>query len=281
MAANSSHSRIKRLYAAAGILLLNTLLLCACIEGVAWLILSWTAPHDKRPDLPPYRELWGDDYWREFAQSEAVQYWPYVLWRRIPYSGTMIHVDDRGLRLTPGADCQEGAFTVFAFGGSTMWGTGARDGETIPAYLQAGLQAIQDGPVCVVNFGESGYVSTQSLITLITELQAGHVPDWVIFYDGINDTVAAYQTGKAGTHQNEGEIAARARGQRAGESPAAVPYHDPASEAVWARPKPTPQWASPHLNSPQRLLMSIWQICASSRRWARNMASKQPSSGSL
>lgn len=39
-----------------------------------------------------------------------------------------------------------------------MWGTGSPDWGTIPAFLQSGLQALKGGPVCVVNFGESGWV---------------------------------------------------------------------------------------------------------------------------
>jgi hypothetical protein len=34
------------------------------------------------------------------------------------------------------------------------------------------------------------------------QLKSGHVPDEVIFYDGVNDTFAAYQSGRADAHQN-------------------------------------------------------------------------------
>jgi lysophospholipase L1-like esterase len=110
--------------------------------------------------------------------------------------------------LTPGAVCSANSYKVFAFGGSTMWGTGAPDWGTIPAYLEAGLSALRHEPVCVMNFGESGYVSTQSVIQFILEWQSGNVPNLVIFYDGINDTYAAYQSGRP-THQNFDQIAAR------------------------------------------------------------------------
>ncbi|MGD0200810.1 MAG: hypothetical protein ABSD27_08680, partial [Bryobacteraceae bacterium] len=55
----------------------------------------------------------------------------------------------------------------------------------------------------VVNFGESGYVQTQELITLLKEIQRGNVPNVAVFYDGYNDTFSAFQNGAAGRPQNE------------------------------------------------------------------------------
>ncbi len=96
-----------------------------------------------------------------------------------------------------------------------MWGTGAPDWGTIPAYLQADFTALLHEPVCVVNFGESAFVSTQNVIQLIQELQSGNIPNLVIFYDGVNDTYAAYQSGRL-THQNFDQIAEKLQN---GESP--------------------------------------------------------------
>jgi hypothetical protein len=87
-----------------------------------------------------------------------------------------------------------------------MWGMGVPDWGTIPAYLQAELSARTGRPACIVNYGDPGYVSTQSVISLISELQAGRIPDQVIFYDGVNDPVAAAGAGKAGVHYNLGAI---------------------------------------------------------------------------
>lgn len=88
------------------------------------------------------------------------------------------------------------------FGGSTLWGTGARDEFTIASLLTAELEK-QGLHVEVTNYGESGYVSTQEVILLMTLLQKGSVPDLVIFYDGVNDTYSAYQEQIAGIPQNE------------------------------------------------------------------------------
>jgi hypothetical protein len=152
---------------------------------------------------------WAARYWYEFRLSRRVRYYPYIGWRRESFSGQTINVDQHGIRLTPGADCNTNAYKVFVFGGSTIWGTGSPDRETIPAYLQAGIGALTTRPVCVVNFGESAYVSTQSLILLVRQLQSGNIPDVVLFYDGVNDIYAAYQSGQAGVHQNLHQIASK------------------------------------------------------------------------
>ena len=73
--------------------------------------------------------------------------------------------------------------SVWFFGGSTMWGTGASDSQTIPSHFNS----ITTLPV--YNFGESGWTSRQSLNQLINVLGDNHQPTSVIFYDGVNDVI--------------------------------------------------------------------------------------------
>ena len=88
------------------------------------------------------------------------------------------------------------------FGGSTMWGVGARDEGTIPSLLARDLtdRGINGR---VKNFGEIGYVSSQQVIALMRELENGVRPEIVIFYDGINDTTSAVLERAAGIPVNE------------------------------------------------------------------------------
>ncbi|MFN8372405.1 MAG: hypothetical protein U0694_05960 [Anaerolineae bacterium] len=58
-----------------------------------------------------------------------------------------------------------------------MWGYGVPDSSTIAAYLQA---SVPDG-VCICELCRSGFNSTQNLLRLLELLQAGDVPDVVIF----------------------------------------------------------------------------------------------------
>jgi len=137
-----------------------------------------------------------------------------VGWRRAPFKGETLEIDQNGVRLTPGADCSAKSFKVFTFGESTMWGTGSPSWGTIPANLQKGLEKLRQGPVCVMNFAESAYVSTQDVIMLLIQLRSGNVPDLVLFYSIGGDISAAYQSGRAGVHANLDQIAARFEGRR-------------------------------------------------------------------
>jgi lysophospholipase L1-like esterase len=198
---------ISKLYQNLAVILLNTVLLLVLLEGGAGLVLR-VAPRPDRNDqfledvlrLQYYfSQDWARDYWTEHL--EATQNWgytPYALWRTNEYAGQYVNVDTDGKRLTLNGNngvCLDGQYRIFIFGGSTVWGFGGRDGDTIPSFIQAQLPN-----VCVVNYGELGYNSTQELIRLQQELQTGDIPDMVIFYDGMNDVSTANRYGEAGEH---------------------------------------------------------------------------------
>ncbi len=213
--------RLPAAYKGAAIVLLNTAVLLAALELAAvatstltGATIGTTGVVDTLTDhyhrLPYYAaQEWTSAYWRENAAAAVKQYRPYVGWRRAPFGGETIEVDAAGIRRTPSAECGEGVFTVYTFGGSTMWGWGSPDWGTIPAYLQAELAARHRRPVCVVNYGETAFVSTQGLMQLALRLQAGDRPDLVIFYDGVNEVLAAHQSGEPVLHQNHAQVAAR------------------------------------------------------------------------
>lgn len=207
--------RVQQSYKIVAILALNTLLIAAALELAsralihlrdAWRPANQSAPDPREKSSYYAGKTWAAQYWREFKLSRRTQYLSYLVWRRAPFTGTTINIDAAGIRQTPGAVCGAGSYKVFAFGGSTMWGTGSPDWGTIPAYLQAGLAKRESRPVCVVNFGESAYVSTQSVITLLTRLLAGDVPNLTIFYDGPNDVYTAYQSGRTTVHENVDQL---------------------------------------------------------------------------
>jgi lysophospholipase L1-like esterase len=191
-------------YRTGAALLLNTLLLLASCElGAALVLLRLPAP--ERDPIPGetsayYRDKpWAAAYWREF-HSLRQAYHPYFLWRARPFHGRLINIDADGLRETPGARCARGAYQVDAFGGSTLWGWGEPDSATLGAHLQAELAQGSPRPVCVRNFAQLGSNTTQDLIQLLRELQAGRVPDLVVFYSGVNDIIPPFGYGRAGTH---------------------------------------------------------------------------------
>jgi lysophospholipase L1-like esterase len=154
---------------------------------------------------------WVKEYFQELARSDNYRWESYVYWRHVPLQGKYIHVNARGLRETwcgdsnthTGSHGPQGKLTIWVFGGSTVWGMGARDQHTIPSELCGVLSQRIKVPIEVVNFGEIGYVSTQEVIALLRELQRGRRPSVVIFCDGTNDTFAAFRSKTAGVPYGE------------------------------------------------------------------------------
>lgn len=143
---------------------------------------------------------WVDAYLREELATYDLNWRPYVYFRRAPFAGRYINIDSTGKRVTFPAASPDRPI-VWLFGGSTMFGTFQRDSQTIASVLAAQLRDRGDSSQ-VVNWGETGYVFTQEVIELLLQLRAGARPDVVVFYDGINDVVAAIQH-RAGVPQNE------------------------------------------------------------------------------
>ena len=151
---------------------------------------------DAAPDARQFAAAYdGADYdpamlFREFSATERIIYEPYTIWNRRFYRGELINIDIQGFRFTSNNSDAPDALSVWVFGGSTVWGEAAPDRETIPSFLS---EYLNDWGVdsAVENLGERGFVSTQEVVFLYRELQAGGRPDVVLFYDGINDAAAA------------------------------------------------------------------------------------------
>jgi hypothetical protein len=142
------------------------------------------------------------EYWKEFAQANRVVYHQYVLWRRAPYQGKFLSIDQDGVRRTLYTQCDGKTFTIWMFGDSVMWGAGTPDAETIPSLVAQDYQK-SGNPVCIVNYAEKGWSNTQEMIELIEQLKhATRKPDIVLFYDGGSEAFAAYQSGRADVHSN-------------------------------------------------------------------------------
>lgn len=134
---------------------------------------------DLRSEYPNYRNSpWAATHFRELFELET-EYRSYVGWRRKPYNGTTINIDPPyGIRRSAGQQLSQ---SYYFLGGSTIWGTGANDSATVPSffYQLAGLP--------VLNLGESGYTTRQSLEVLLNLLSDGHRPLAVVSYEGVND----------------------------------------------------------------------------------------------
>ena len=77
---------------------------------------------------------------------------------------------------------------MFLFGGSTAFGIGLPDDQTIASYLQeCSPENHPPKRLAVYNFGRSGYFSSQELVLFQQLLNAGFVPQAAVFIDGVND----------------------------------------------------------------------------------------------
>jgi hypothetical protein len=117
-------------------------------------------------------------------------YEPYVQFKERPFEGKFVHADPRGFRSVDGAEkwpIDRDRFNIFVFGGSTVFGYGVTDDQTIAGYLNQRLKEISNKTFAVYNFGRCSYISTQERILFEQLIISGNIPDLAIFIDGLND----------------------------------------------------------------------------------------------
>jgi len=173
---------------------------------IAYTSVAYKGGIDSRLTNEVYQnQIWAEQYWKELHElAPQMQYYPYLGFRNKPnFHSKYINLNDDSIRKTwnPSDSNDEKAVKMFFFGGSTVWGYGARDEYTVPSYLSKKLYK-EGYSVHVTNFGEWAYTNTQELIRLQLELRKGNIPDIVIFYDGINDVIGSHQSKIAGFPHN-------------------------------------------------------------------------------
>lgn len=200
-------------WAGAGAVITGGLLVMLGLVLVAT-VISATGINDALRGGLDYRELVflsenaGDDaptsasFWQEQARAR-VRWLPYSYWTVASLEGQFVNVDAHGLRRTFAPPVADDAPTVAFFGGSTVWGEGARDAYTIPSQVARLL-----GDARVVNYGQTGYVTAQDLILFQMQLLEGNAPDVAVFYGGFNDVLSAYTQGYSGLSLQEANRAA-------------------------------------------------------------------------
>ena len=151
----------------------------------------------------PYADsAWYPEFLRE-RNRLAFRWEPFVYSRVGAQAGRYVNIDSSGLRVVPQHPVPGGVpLRVFFFGGSTTWGWFDRDSSTRPAVVAQRLAAA-GYDAQVVNYAQTGFVSAQGLVALMLELRRGHVPDVVVFWDGVNDITSARQNGRVGVSMRE------------------------------------------------------------------------------
>ncbi|MFL6253573.1 MAG: hypothetical protein ACJ74T_00985 [Pyrinomonadaceae bacterium] len=203
--------RFRRFYRDAALILLNTVILLLAVNALLFIIVAikdalsvepvhwhkpvaadrWAALEQAYPGLSrdEIQVLLDETY----SPARSLVYEPFTEFKERPYAGKYVNVDVNGFRVTKGQGPwpPDGGryFNVFLFGGSTAFGFGVADGQTVASHLQAllsGAGLLKE--VRVYNFGRGSYYSTQERILFEKLVGAGLRPDLAVFIDGLNDS---------------------------------------------------------------------------------------------
>jgi len=130
------------------------------------------------------------DILRETWENKLI-YSPYVQFREPARSGSHVSISKKGFRLNGsaeniwGPERADNLTNIFLFGGSTTFGYGVRNNETIAAHIESLLNETIN--VRVYNFGRGFYFSNQERILFENLLSDAYIPDIAIFIDGLNE----------------------------------------------------------------------------------------------
>ncbi len=130
------------------------------------------------------RTLWKETTLRSF------QYDPYTQFRERPYQGKYVHIDAQSFRHNRNQASwppQKDHYNIFFFGGSTGFGWGVSDEETIASHLQDLLASSNQPKVSIYNFSQGAFFSLQERAFFEQLILSGFQPDMAIFFDGLNE----------------------------------------------------------------------------------------------
>lgn len=208
----TSFRRVRRFYRDAALILLNTVILLLAVNVLLlipialkdsvsggdsaqwhkpigagrWAALEKVYPGFSRDEIQVLLD-------ETYSPARSFVYEPFTEFKERPYAGKYVNVDVNGFRLTngqgPWPPAGERFFNVFLFGGSTTFGFGVSDTQTVASHLQTSLS--ESGllkEVRVYNFGRGSYYSTQERILFEKLVGAGFHPDVAVFIDGLNDS---------------------------------------------------------------------------------------------
>jgi len=198
--------KAKNFYVSSAIILLNLLVLFVVLNvaiGAVFFIRSLSSAsnpivekyHVDLLKVYPGKDLRQINALLAETWSRPHVYEPFTQYKEGRYRGHYVNVDEHGFRLSAKQapwPPNSNAFNIFVFGGSTTFGYGVSDNETIPSFLQEEIRATTGSAVAVYNFGRSSYYSTQERVLFENLLAAGNRPKIAIFIDGLNEFLHPY-----------------------------------------------------------------------------------------
>ena len=128
-------------------------------------------------------------YFRSDMRSIAQEQDGVLLYR--PWRGEHVAINALGLRAVLPTPKPPGEWRIAVTGGSTAWGFGVLDADTIPAQLENILRRGGHGNMRVYNFGIGGR-EIQHELALLKKFRDVYAIDQVVFYTGGNDVVYSY-----------------------------------------------------------------------------------------
>ena len=191
------------------IIFLNAVILFATLLAIMHFLLE--AKHVPPESNKVYSRLFDMASYKLISQDEAVQtgqefdqmgeqesyaFNPWTTFQERPFAGNLVTVKHgfssnvRGTKAPVPAKVGQKDLIIWTFGGSTMFGWGVPDSQTIASYLQDQLQELMPAyHVQVTNHGHSYYFSSLEVSLYVALLRTEKKPDIVLFLDGLNDSI--------------------------------------------------------------------------------------------
>jgi hypothetical protein len=154
--------------------------------------LEWQVPAEH-----PYA---GSDWYEKFRYYPSPVYVhdPYRTWQVQPMQMEYMTINADGYRATVQSTNAAPAREIWLLGGTVMWGSGARDANTIPSRVAQRLAELGDVDVKVVNLALPYFNFMQESITLMKRLSGGEKPIAAVFLNGLTDLRLAREHGQPG-----------------------------------------------------------------------------------
>ena len=197
---------IAKIYRQVSLLLLHIVLIFLFLNIIAYMGFRFkTLIKEHMGGLNPVYAKYGEAVYRAYpgwnkleinqllqeTWSRPLVYESVTQFKERPFRGKYVNVDKNGFRYgkKQGPWPPKSEFrNVFVFGGSTTFGYGLPDQETIPSYLQEKLnRKAGSDEFRVYNFGQGYYYSTQEMLLFQKLLLQRFKPEVAVFIDGLNE----------------------------------------------------------------------------------------------
>ena len=203
-AETTAWARLKSSYIATAVIWLNSSILVLILVGACY-VFAWIRPVGK-VDRSHYAATARTRAMHTLSPSAAKQcflsfqnlqlemeytYQPWVGFSERPFRSACLNIDDANpmpVRRTVPDSAKGSEKTIWLFGGSTVFGWGVPDNQTIASHLSEILSK-SGNHYNIVNHGHTWYYSSQEAALFATLLRHGQRCDLAVFLDGLNDNV--------------------------------------------------------------------------------------------